>query len=42
MRGGRCIAALFRGEDSLEADAGGIIVAEALDIFRQLHTNKGR
>lgn len=29
-RGAACIAALFRGEDSEEADAGAFLIAEAL------------
>jgi hypothetical protein len=37
---GECLAALFRGDDSEQADCGAILIAEALYIFRKQNTKK--
>lgn len=37
---GRCLHELVQGADTPRARAGAMLVAEAIDLFRQLHTKR--
>lgn len=37
---GNCLLAFRYGEDNIEAEVGAMLIAEALTIFRKVHTGK--